>query len=196
MSIEDPNANGAAGASPELKNQVADDLNQAVSRAGDDLEAVTQRAAHDAKNLGHMAEEKVSEVAGKAKSFATDQKDLAADQINGIAAAISKVAGELENSDQQTVARYARDLANGLTRVGDRVQTSDVDELMGSAQDFGRTQPVAFLGAAALVGFVASRFAMASAQRREAGRQTQPKREPVSPTTAYDAQTTRDQGGF
>lgn len=196
MSIEDPNGTGAGGASPELKDQVASDMNHAVSKAGEDLEAVSARAARDAQNLGHMAEEKVAEVAGKAKSFAADQKDLAADQINGIAAAISKVASELENSDQQTVARYARDLANGLTRVGDKVQSSDVDELMGSAQDFGRTQPVAFLGAAALAGFVASRFAMASAQRREAGRQTPSNTSTVSQPASFSSPTSGDQGGF
>jgi hypothetical protein len=33
------------------------------------------------------------------------------------------------------------------------------------AQDFGRKQPAAFIGAAALLGFVASRFVMASANR-------------------------------
>ena len=36
--------------------------------------------------------------------------------------------------------------------------------MMGMAQSFGRQQPLAFLGAAALAGFMASRFAQASAQ--------------------------------
>jgi hypothetical protein len=40
-----------------------------------------------------------------------------------------------------------------------------VDELMQSVQHFARTQPAAFLGAAALAGFAASRFAKASASR-------------------------------
>jgi hypothetical protein len=36
---------------------------------------------------------------------------------------------------------------------------------MQIAQDFGRRQPAAFLGAAALLGFAASRFLLASAKR-------------------------------
>jgi hypothetical protein len=36
---------------------------------------------------------------------------------------------------------------------------------MTDAQDFGRRQPAMFLGAAALLGFAASRFLMASATR-------------------------------
>jgi hypothetical protein len=51
--------------------------------------------------------------------------------------------------------------------MGKTIEDRDVDDLLGMTQDFGRRQPVAFLGAAALAGFVASRFALASAHRRE-----------------------------
>lgn len=169
MSIDDPNTtlNGGGLLSPELQTQATSDLNQATDKAKQDLDAVTQRAAADVREIGHQAKEKVGEATDKAKSFAADQKDLAAGQINGVAAAITKVADELDGSDQQTVARYARDLAAGLSSMGKTIETKDVDDLMGLAQDFGRKQPVAFLGAAALAGFVASRFALASTHRRE-----------------------------
>ena len=72
----------------------------------------------------------------------------------------------MQGGDQQTIARYARDLAQGLSRVGTELKRRDTDDLLGAAESFGRNQPVAFLGAAALTGFVASRFALASAQRR------------------------------
>lgn len=169
MSIDDPNSspNGGGLLSPELQTQATSDLNQVTDKAKHDLDAVTQRAAADVREIGHQAKEKVGEATDKAKSFAADQKDLAAGQINGIAAAITKVADELDGSDQQTVARYARDLAAGLSNMGKTIENKDVDDLMGLAQDFGRKQPVAFLGAAALAGFVASRFALASTHRRE-----------------------------
>ena len=48
------------------------------------------------------------------------------------------------------------------------MKNRNVDELLAMAEDFGRTQPVAFLGAAALAGFVASRFVLSSANRRKA----------------------------
>ena len=170
MSTEDPKAASAGDyrtSSPELQTQAAQDLGAVTDKAKQDLEAVTQRAADDMRELGHQAGAKMSEATDKAKSFAADQKDLAAGQIGGVAAAITKVADELDGSDQQTVARYARDLAAGLTSIGKTIEERDVDDLMGLAQDFGRKQPVAFLGAAALAGFVASRFALASAHRRE-----------------------------
>lgn len=171
MSIEDPNTRQGEGTgmvSPELKSQAKDDMTAVTEQAKHDLEAVSERAKEDVRELGHQASEKVAEAKEQARSFASDQKDLAAGQINGVAAAITRVAEELDGSDQKTVARYARDLASGLSSFGKTVEDRDVDDLMGMAQDFGRRQPVAFLGAAALAGFVASRFALASAHRRDA----------------------------
>ena len=178
MSIDDPNTSPNSGGlvPPELQTQASNDLGQATDQAKRDLDAVAHRAADDVREIGHQAKEKVGEATDKAKSFAGDQKDLAAGQINGVAAAIAKVADELDGSDQQTVARYARDLAAGLSRMGKTIESKDVDDLMGVAQDFGRQQPVAFLGAAALAGFVASRFALASSHRRDS--------KPSSPASA------------
>jgi hypothetical protein len=169
MSIDNPTPSGEDhGLTPsQLQARASDDFGKATEQAKHDLDAVKERAAEGVRDLGHQASEKVGEVTDKAKSFAGEQKDMAAGQINGVAAAITKVADELEGSDQATIARYARDLASGLTNFGNTVQDRNVDDLMGMAQDFGRKQPVAFLGAAALAGFVASRFALASAQRRE-----------------------------
>lgn len=170
MSIDDPNAAqepSASAVAPRLQDQANEDIGALGDKAMHDLDAVTQRAKDDARELGQHASEKVAEATDKAKSFASDQKSLAAGQISGVADAITKVADELEGSEQQTVARYARDLASGLSSFGKTIEDRDVDDLMGMAQDFGRKQPVAFLGAAALAGFVASRFAMASSQRRD-----------------------------
>ena len=169
MSIDNPTPSGEDhGLTPsQLQARATEDLGKATEQAKHDLDAVKERAAEGVRDLGHQASEKVSEVTDKAKSFAGEQKDVAASQINGVAAAITKVADELDGTDQQTIARYARDLASGIAKMGKTVEDRDVDDLMGMAQDFGRKQPVAFLGAAALAGFVASRFALASAHRRD-----------------------------
>lgn len=148
-----------------VQDRVQHDLSKVGEQAQRDLDAISQKASEDVQELKHKAGEQLNAATDKAKSFAGDQKSLAADQINGVAAAITKVADELSNSDQPTIARYARDLASGLSGFGKTVGERDVDDLMTMAQDFGRRQPLAFLGAAALAGFVASRFAVASAHR-------------------------------
>lgn len=169
MNIDNPsNGSGETQNNPsELESQAKNDAAELGSIAKRDLGAIKGRAAEDVRDLQHEASAKIGEAAEEAKSFAVDQKSLAAGQIGGVAAAISKVAEELDANDQQTVGRYARDLASGLSSVGKTIEDRDVDDLIGIAQDFGRKQPVAFLGAAALAGFVASRFALASAHRRD-----------------------------
>lgn len=167
MSIEDPSGRETPhNSSSELKDLAGREISEGLSLAKDDLDSITQRATADARELGHKAQEKLGEASDKAKSFAADQKDLAAAQINGVAHALSKVADELESSDQQSIGRYARDLAKGLSDIGGQIETRSIDDLYGAAQDFGKNQPVAFLGVAALAGFAASRFALASNQRR------------------------------
>lgn len=156
------------------------DASAAADQAQETFETVKHEATEQLEALKEQAAGQIAEATDKAKSFAAEQKDFAGDQLGGIANAISKVAGELESSDQATVAGYARDLAGGMKSVSESVKARNVDELVAMAEDFGRKQPLAFLGAAALAGFVASRFVLASAQRRThadtnpAPRQTEP----------------------
>ncbi|MHA6299759.1 hypothetical protein [Devosia sp. CAU 1758] len=155
---------GSGSSGPQ--SQTDKDLNSLSAKSKEDFDAVTKKASEDIQELGHQAKGKLDEASANAKSFADNQKNLAADQLTGIASAISKVADELDGNEQQTVARYARELAQGLSNVGTQIHQRDADDLMGAAEEFGRKQPLAFLGAAALTGFMASRFALASAHRR------------------------------
>jgi hypothetical protein len=72
----------------------------------------------------------------------------------------------LTSGDQAAAGRYAREAARAIDRLAKNVRNSEVDELLAMAQDFGRSQPLAFLGMAAAAGFMASRFALASGHRR------------------------------
>lgn len=169
MSTEDQNKpeGTSKNPSPDLRDLANRELNEGLSRAKGDLDAISEQAAADVRELGQQAQGKLDEATENAKSFAGTQKDLAANQMKGVADALSKVASELEGTDQQDIGRYARDLANGLSNFGKQIESRDVDDLLAAAQDFGRSQPVAFLGMAALAGFAASRFAMASSHRHK-----------------------------
>lgn len=170
MNQPDPQSDGQASQSADQSpsSRIRSEGATLAEGARRDLDQVAQQASADVNAIKHGAEEQIGAAAEKAKSFASEQKDFLAGQITGIADAMSKVAGELDQSDQRTVARYARDIAGGLSSLGRQVEGNDMDQLMGKAQSFGRQQPLAFLGASALAGFLASRFAMASAQRNAA----------------------------
>lgn len=154
-------------ASDDFSSRTQSESSAMAETAKRDLEEVKEQAASDMDALRRGAGEQVSVVTDKAKSFAEEQKNFLAGQIDSVANAVSRVADELDRSEQSTVARYARDLAGGLSTFGSKVEGNDVDHLIANAQTFGRQQPLAFLGAAALAGFVASRFAVASAHRSQ-----------------------------
>src|SRR6185437_8686649 len=153
---------------PAAQDKLKTDTATIAGEAQHALEAVKQEASDQAAALKERAQDQIAEATNKAKSFASEQKDVAGDQMEGVAAAISKLADDLA-SDQPMVAGYARDLAGGMKSVSEGMKSRNVDELIALTEDFGRRQPLAFLGAAALAGFVASRFVLASAQRRNGG---------------------------
>ena len=164
------------------------DAQEKVLSGAGDIAKAAKEAASSIKDealsqfdvVKDQAQSQISEATDKAKSFAGEQKDAAGEQLSGVADAISKVAKELQ--DQPAIAGYANDLAGGIKRVSETVKSRNVDELLAMAEDFGRTQPVAFLGAAALAGFVASRFMLSSANRRKStsANDTQQAPSPVS----------------
>lgn len=140
-----------------------------VAAAKDDLANFGNEVRDEAQTIGDEAKaqigEMVDDVTEKARSLAADQKEMLTGHLEGVASALDRVATELEGEGEPT-ARYVRMVADGADQLLNNVADRDADELMAMAQDFGRSQPVAFLGAAALLGFAASRFVLASGSRR------------------------------
>ncbi|KQU95184.1 hypothetical protein ASC89_21475 [Devosia sp. Root413D1] len=152
------------------------DTDLSPDRTRSDAAALTETAQSDLSHLGEevkqqaaaIGDEAMTQLEGateKAKGMAADQKDLLVAQLGGVSGALQKVAGELDSSGEAG-SRYVRMLADGAEKLTSTVRDNDVDQIIGIAQDFGRKQPVAFMGAAALLGFVASRFVLASASRK------------------------------
>lgn len=151
---------------PEAKDTLIRDAEAVVETAKSEFDKVATQVSHDAGDLAHEAQARIGDVAHKAKGLAGEQKDLLAGQIGGVAEAMRRVADDLTQNNASG-ADYARTIAASATRISDTVRENDVDALVGLAQDFGRKQPVAFMGAAALLGFAASRFVLASAKRED-----------------------------
>jgi hypothetical protein len=134
--------NDPAG-SHDLKAKVSDDLEAA-------RKAVTDTASTAVENI---------------ENTVAQQTNFAAQQVGGIAIALRKVATELENGDQAQVARYAKQIGESAEVIANNLKGRDLGEIAGMAEDYGRRQPLAFLGFAALAGLAASRFLTASATR-------------------------------
>jgi hypothetical protein len=145
-------------------NTLRQDAAAAMDGVRDVAHNVADEAMAEAGEVVERGKEKLAEVADRTKSFAAEQKDLLADQVGGVVDAIKRTADDLESSNGAS-AGYARAIADNAQKLGSMIRDKDVDQLMHMAQDFGRRQPVAFMGAAALLGFAASRFLRASASR-------------------------------
>jgi len=165
-------------------DRVKTDASALADTAQADLSHIADEVKGQAAALGEEARSQLADVTDKAKGMAADQKDLLVDQLDGVTGALKKAAGDLE-SNGDAGGRYVRMLADGADKLVSTVRDNDVDQIIGIAQDFGRKQPVAFMGAAALLGFVASRFVMASASRKP---ETKPATDVPAPsygTTSY-----------
>ena len=100
----------------------------------------------------------------EAKSAATEKaeetKDQAAGEIARTAQGLAAAAEEMEGSPfQQDLLREA---ADGLKQIAHAVEGKSIGTMAAELSEFGRQNPVAYLGGAALVGFALARFARAS----------------------------------
>ena len=156
--------------SPSGKPTVPDTaaLKADAGAALEEAKTVAGQVAAEAKDqVSHLADQAKAQVAGatdKVKGVATEQKELLAAQIGGVADSMQRVAADLESTNGPN-AGYARMIADNAEKLSDTIREKDIDQILAMAQDFGRKQPVAFMGAAALLGFAASRFLLASASR-------------------------------
>ena len=157
------------------KGSVEDQAAQSVDKIKTDASALKTEAQNLADNVATEASEQAGHIADEAKAQATaaverakglagEQKDLLASQIGGVADAMQRVASDLE-ANSGSGAQYARMIADNAEKLSWTIKNNDVDTLLSMAQDFGRRQPAAFVGVAALLGFAASRFLLASGTR-------------------------------
>ncbi len=134
-------------------------------RQGASFSDLQQKATQDFSEIKDAAMAQASQALDKSAEMAAEKKNVVADQLAGVAEALVKVGDEMKGGDYGMVARYARDLGNSAERLARDLKNKDMSEVVSLAESFGRRQPVAFLGIAAIAGLAASRFVTASARR-------------------------------
>lgn len=106
-----------------------------------------------------------SDAADVARSAASQQQQAAADGIGQFAGALREAARHGDGT-QAAPSRLAESMADGLDRVSATIKQRDLGTLMRDVEDFARSQPLVFFGAAVAVGFFAMRFLKSSASDR------------------------------
>jgi hypothetical protein len=130
----------------DLKERAREVGSEAQRRAGE-LREAARSTLHDAKAA---AEERTEAAKGQA-----------ADEIARTARGLEAAADELAEAPLQQ--ELLREAAGGLQQIAQAIQGKSLGALVEDLADFGRRNPVAYLGGAALAGFALARFARASA---------------------------------
>ena len=153
---------GKAPSSLEPTNNVNSSVSKSPPASVQDLKA---KVGDDISAATGAVKDGASSALEKVEDTVVEQTNFAAHQVGGIASALQKVGAELANGDQAEVGRYAKQIGDSVESFARKIEGRNFSQIAGMAEDFGRKQPLAFLGVAALAGLAASRFLTASAKR-------------------------------
>jgi ElaB/YqjD/DUF883 family membrane-anchored ribosome-binding protein len=118
--------------------------------------------------------EQVQDAAAQAKGQTREQlrgqidcrSTQVGEQLSSTAQAVRRAAAELRDDGKEGSAKLVDGLAGRGEQLGSYLSRADGDQLLRDVEDLGRKQPWLFVGASAVVGFLASRFMKASSSSR------------------------------
>lgn len=118
------------------------------------------------RDVGETLAESATAAAESAQAAATDQieqhKAAASQSLDAFAKAVRKASDELSSQDQTAAARLIQQAAGGLETFSQSLANQSLEDMVGTVRDFGRRNPAALAGGAALVGLALGRFARSS----------------------------------
>jgi hypothetical protein len=155
---------GSSGENPADRARADAEAATAHARTTADEAAASVRSGTD--ELKRHAQGVVDDAKQRAQAVAGEQKNLAAERLTGFASALRHASSDLDQQGQSVVSGFVRQAADGLEHVSGAMQRNDVDDLVGSIEDFARRQPAVFIGSAVLAGFGIARFMKSSSERR------------------------------
>jgi hypothetical protein len=120
---------------------------------GDGGRQVAQQAAGIGRAVGDAVDPKAEDIANRSKA-------AGADAVAGVARTAEALADTVA-PDSPAIADYVRGAGQKIDRLASDLRDKKVGDLLASAAEFGRSQPVIMLAGAALIGFALSRVVKA-----------------------------------
>ena len=129
---------------------------------------VTEQAKQQGQQLAQQARQQAGELANRGgeqiKSQLETQKHQAAQRMTPMQMALRETAQQLRKQGQEPIAQYADKASDQVERFSGYLRETEVDEITDEVRGFARSRPALFLGGAALVGFLGTRFLKSSSQ--------------------------------
>ena len=148
-------------------------LSGTTGQTGSGGQEVTERAKQQGQQLAQQARHQAGELANRGgeqvKSQLTNQKHEASQRLTPIQTALRETAQQLRRQGQESTARYADQASEQVERFSGYLRETSVDEITDEVRGFARRRPALFLGSAALLGFLGTRFLKSSSQGTSAG---------------------------
>jgi hypothetical protein len=126
------------------------------------LDEAVEATREAANGIGAGLGEDLKETRDRVLDQAESAKQGLAGQVGETAAALNTAAEQF--GAQSVQGDLFRGAARGLEALSQALEGNSMSGLASDLTDFGRRNPAAFLGGAALVGFALARFAQASAE--------------------------------
>jgi vacuolar-type H+-ATPase subunit E/Vma4 len=162
--VQEAGARARAGAS-----EIGDEARRTAGKVQDEIAAA-------AESVKEQVGEAAQTVKQRARAMADDQKTAGAEQLGGLARAINQAADELQDEMPQA-AGFVREAATRVDNVSHMIRERSIEDLVQGANNFARTNTIAFFGMSLVAGFALSRFLKSSAPSAHA-HQPQPSAPP------------------
>ena len=138
------------------------------SGSGSRGEQVAGQAKHQTRQFAQQVRQQASDLANRGgeqvKGQLANQKHEAAQRMTPVQTALRETGQQLRKQGQGPVADYADKAADQVGRFAGYLRENDVDHLLNDARGFARSNPAVFLGSAAALGFLATRFLKSSSE--------------------------------
>jgi hypothetical protein len=132
--------------------------------------SATDQVNDQLRDKTQLAQDKTRGALGQARGALRNQVDQrstqAGDQVQSAAQDVRKVAEQLRGQGKDTPARMAEQVADRAESFGSYLRDADGERLLGDVEAFARRQPWLVAAGGLALGFAASRFLKASANRR------------------------------
>lgn len=134
-----------------------------TAKSADQKAEIASAVKGVAADIRDAAAHKFDQTVAEVRTRADDAKTDVATEVRDVARALRHAAEELRGGSAQE--RTLGQIADGLADASDAIRDKDLGEIVDMVRRVGRDHPALFLGGAALVGFAASRYLKASADR-------------------------------
>ena len=121
------------------------------------------------ESLAETAMSAVEQARSAASEKIEEQKNAASQSIDSFAQAVRRASDELRDQDQTAAAQLIQQAAGGLESLARTLSNQSLGDMINTVRDFGRRNPVALAGGAALLGLALGRVARTAADGSGAG---------------------------